>query len=183
MDIVTFIIPSKGRPSLSNTIESLKNQSKNIWKAIIIFDGINPTIIEHDSRITIMTIEKKGRLNYAAQVRNAGILKVNTKWVAFVDDDDRLTEDYLERFEQEVKKNSDIIIFRMVSNNQIIPPFEHTDFIKDNVGISFAAKTSLFKNDNFWFEESRTEDFDLLDRFRSNGKSIILSKYITYIVR
>jgi len=183
MNTITFIIPSKGRSTLSNTIQSLKNQSKHIWKAIIIFDGINPTITEHDSRITIMTIEKKGRLNYAAQVRNAGILNVDTEWVAFVDDDDRLTEDYLERFEQELNKNSDVIIFRMVSNNKIIPPVEHTDFIKNNVGISFAAKTSLFKNDNFWFQESRTEDFDLLDKFRSNGKSIIISKYITYIVR
>ena len=183
MNTITFIIPSKGRPTLSCTIESLKKQSRNNWKAIIIFDGINPTIIEHDPRITIMIIEKKGQLNYAAKVRNAGILKVDTEWVGFVDDDDRLTEDYLERFEQEVNKNSDVIIFRMVSNNQIIPPVGHTDFIKNHVGISFAAKTSLFKNDNFWFEESKTEDFDLLDKFRSNGKSIIISKYITYIVR
>jgi len=154
------------------------------WKAIVIFDGIKPNIEENDPRINIIQIEKTGRLNYAGRVRNIGILEVNTEWVAFVDDDDTITENYLEIFENEVDVDVDldVIIFRMLRGDEILPPLEHLDFVKNFVGISFCVKTRLFKNEYLWFNESATEDYDLLDVFRSKGKKIKLSKKITYLV-
>ena len=179
---VTFIIPTIGRETLKNTLQSLKNQTHTNWKAIVIFDGIKPNIEENDPRINIIQIEKKGRLNYAGRVRNIGILEVNTEWVAFVDDDDTITENYLEIFENEVDVDLDVIIFRMLRGYEILPPLEHLDFVKNFVGISFCVKTRLFKNEYLWFNESATEDYDLLDLFRSKGKKIKLSKKITYLV-
>jgi glycosyltransferase involved in cell wall biosynthesis len=183
LPLITFIIPTIGRETLKTTIHSIKNQTRTNWKAIIIFDGIEPNIEENDERISIIKIEKKGRLNYAGRVRNSGIEKVNTEWVAFVDDDDRLTQNYLEVFENEIKDDLDVLIFRMIRGKEIIPPREHTDFIKNFVGISFCARTSLFKNENIWFNESPTEDYDILDKFRSNNKNIKISNEVTYIVK
>jgi glycosyltransferase involved in cell wall biosynthesis len=181
--LVTFIIPTIGRDTLNRTIESIKNQTRTNWKAIIIFDGIKPTIDEKDKRIKVIQIDKKGRLNYAGRVRNSGIEKVDTEWVAFVDDDDTLTKNYLEVFENEIEDSLDVLIFRMLKGNQVLPPYEHTDFVKNYVGISFTAKTNLFKNENIWFNESPTEDYDILDKFRSNNKNIKISNEVTYIVR
>ena len=42
--LITFIIPSIGRPSLQRTINSLMDMKDPDWKAIIVFDGINPTL-------------------------------------------------------------------------------------------------------------------------------------------
>ena len=37
---ITFIIPTIGRETLKNSIDSLINQTDHDWNAIIIFDGI-----------------------------------------------------------------------------------------------------------------------------------------------
>jgi glycosyltransferase involved in cell wall biosynthesis len=183
LPIVTFIIPTIGRDTLSKTIKSLKNQTKRNWKAIIIFDGIQPTISDNDERISIIQIEKKGKLNHAGRVRNSGIEFVDTEWVAFVDDDDTITPNYLEIFENELDDNWDVIIFRMLRKGiEVLPPFGEIDFEINKVGISFSAKTSLFKVENLWFGESSVEDYELLDKFRNNNKHIKISNEITYIV-
>lgn len=74
MDNITFIIPTIGRISLNNSINSLLNQTVKKWNAIIIFDGIKCNIENNDSRIQIIEIEKKGiNINSAGNVRNYGM--------------------------------------------------------------------------------------------------------------
>jgi hypothetical protein len=73
-------------------------KNKN-WNAIVVFDGIEPTISESDERIKIIKNNKKegeGR-NHACKVRNFAYSFVNTEWIGFVDDDDTLN-DYVDKF-------------------------------------------------------------------------------------
>ena len=58
MTLVTFIIPTIGRDSLQMAINSLYQQTIWDWKAIIIFDGIEPNINISDPRIKILKCEK-----------------------------------------------------------------------------------------------------------------------------
>jgi glycosyltransferase involved in cell wall biosynthesis len=171
---VTFIIPTIGRETLSLTLQSLKNQTITNWKAIVIFDGIEPNISESDPRITIIkTPIKLGQgYNSAGLVRNYGIKFVNTEWVAFVDDDDSITPNYIESFLSELWLDPDVIIFRMMLDDRVCP-------IK-NVGISFAVKTQLVSK--FIFIPSIEEDFEFLDKVRLKKYKIVLSPYITYTV-
>jgi len=180
---ITFIIPSVGRPTLHRTIDSLKALNDPNWKAIIVFDGIEPTYYPDDPRISICAIAKQGQYNCAAVVRNHGIHLVRTRWVGFVDDDDILLPNYIDAFHRQIQRNPDVIIFRMKTCERTIPPPEHTDFSQNNVGISFCAKTSLFQEKQLWFEPSPWEDFFLLDKFRRNFKKIVMSPETTYIVR
>lgn len=85
-------------------ITVFKNQTITNWKAIVIFDGIKPNIYETDPRITIIkTPIKLGQgYNSAGLVRNYGIKFANTEWVAFVDDDDSITPNYVESFLSEL---------------------------------------------------------------------------------
>jgi glycosyltransferase involved in cell wall biosynthesis len=182
---ITFIIPSIGRPTLPRSIDSLKKLNINNWKAIIIFDGIDPTIEEKDSRITMLKIPKTGFKNCAGNVRNYGISKATTDWVAFLDDDDVITRDYLDKFYEELEKNTmlDVIIFRMRMMKKILPSPSVNIFRKCEVGISFCLKKSIFTEENFWFVPSNVEDFELLDILRKNNKNITISQHVTYIVR
>ena len=88
-NIITFIIPTIGRETLKNTLISLQYQTIKNWNAIIIFDGCNQNINNIDDRIKIVCCNKLGtNINNAGLVRNYGIGLANTKWVAFLDDDD-----------------------------------------------------------------------------------------------
>jgi len=179
---VTFIIPTIGRETLSLTLQSLKNQTITNWKAIVIFDGIEPNISETDPRITIIkTPIKLGQgYNSAGLVRNYGIKFVNTEWVAFVDDDDSITPNYIESFLSELWLDPDVIIFRMTMDDRVCPSIDSTNFFIKNVGISFAVKTELVSK--FIFIPSIEEDFEFLDKVRLKKYKIVLSPYITYTV-
>lgn len=58
-NFITFIIPTIGRGSLLDTIESLYNLKNPLWKAIILFDGIKNKFSIKDNRITIIELDKK----------------------------------------------------------------------------------------------------------------------------
>jgi glycosyltransferase involved in cell wall biosynthesis len=179
---LTFIIPTIGRETLSLTLQSLKNQTITNWKAIVIFDGIEPTIYETDPRITIIkTPIKLGQgYNSAGLVRNYGIKFANTEWVAFVDDDDSITPSYIESFLSELWLDPDVIIFRMTLDDRICPSVDSTNFFIKDVGISFAVKKELVSK--FRFIPSIEEDFEFLDKLRLKKYKIVLSPYITYTV-
>ena len=111
---ITFIIPTIGRQSLQNSINSLLKQTIKDWHAIIIFDGIKCNLNNNDERIQIIEIEKTGiNINSAGNVRNYGMSLATTEWIAFLDDDDTIAIDYIETFNYELikkmKKNSIII--------------------------------------------------------------------------
>jgi glycosyltransferase involved in cell wall biosynthesis len=183
MPIITFIIPSIGRPTLPKTLDSLKKMADPHWQAIVMFDGIAPTIQSDDPRITVLRMEKTGTLNHAGRVRNEAIRHATTEWIGFVDDDDTLNPSYVTDLRAHLVDNPDVVIFRMQDKHLIIPPPDHTDFIINHVGISFCAKRSLFVQDQIWFEPSGTEDFYLLNAFRAQKKRIIMSPRINYNVR
>lgn len=189
--LITFIIPTINRSTLINTLESLEKQTDPNWKAICVFDNIIPgdnikLKLESDSRFKYIVLsEKLGKdRNSAGMVRNIGIEKADTEWIGFVDDDDTLTPYYVQRLKEELVVSPDIecIIFRMCLDNNIFPTTNAIDFEKGQVGISFCYKLKLF-NENLKFIPDSFEDFLLLNRIRSNKKNILISPYITYLVR
>ena len=185
---ITFIIPTIGRPTLTNTINTLKNQSNSNWKAIIIFDGIEPNLLIDDERIKIIQTTKLGvAVNSAGMVRNFGINHAETEWVAFLDDDDAVKNTYVETFYNELSiGNNDIIIFRMQDmkniDGDILPLPGCSNFKKCQVGISFAVKKYIFDK-GIVFTPSIVEDYLFLNTCRSKGYKIMISPYVLYFVR
>ena len=182
---ITFIIPSIGRDTLSRTLDSLLAQTIPNWNAIVVFDGIQPSIESPDPRIQLMTTPKKGNAGF---VRNEGIKVATTEWIGFVDDDDTLTPNYIECFNRE-KQNADAIIFRMRTPDvKIFPPPGDTDFKLGEVGISFCYKRTIALNRKLMFDNVEglipglCEDWGLLDRLRSTGVPIKISTETLYIV-
>jgi len=183
-NIITFIIPTIGRKTLKNTLISLQNQTIENWKAIIIFDGCNQNINNIDERIKIVCCNKLGsNINNAGLVRNYGIEIADTKWIAFLDDDDVIDENYLEKFYEELKLNNDIdvLIFRMNLCGKVIPNLNIDNFYINDVGISFVAKKQIFDSE-IKFVADCAEDFLLLNQIRKKNYKMIISPYVMYYV-
>jgi glycosyltransferase involved in cell wall biosynthesis len=193
-DIITFIIPTINRNTLSNTLLSLLDQTFPNWRCIIIFDGCEPkdisllSLLDNDKRFLYFSINRLGTEqaihNSAGFVRNIGMNLVKTPWIGFVDDDDILLPNYIEKFMEEftITPFCDVILFRMVQQNRIIPSYEQKNIVEGDVGISFVCKTSLIQ-EGYLFTQSIIEDFTFLKKLELAGKKIILSPYTTYLVR
>ena len=183
-NIITFIIPTIGRETLKNTLISLQNQTIENWKANVIFDDCNININNIDDRIKIVRCNKLGsNINNAGLVRNYGIEIADTKWIAFLDDDDVIDETYLQKFYEELELNNDIdvLIFRMNLCGRVIPSVYTDNFYINDVGISFVVKKEIFDN-GIKFVPDGAEDFLLLNQIRKKNYKMIISSYIMYYV-
>jgi glycosyltransferase involved in cell wall biosynthesis len=185
--MITFIIPTIGRPALIKAIESIENQTSDNWKAIVVFDGIEPTINISNPKITVIKIEKAGvGQNGAGNVRNYGMKFVESEWIGFLDDDDTIAPDYVETFNNELTSYPfvDVIIFRMhrpIYEPVVLPELETDNFYPDHVGISFAFKKKIF-DAGIIITPSSMEDFAYLSTLRDKNYIIMISPYVKYFV-
>ena len=185
---ITFIIPSIGRLSLIDTINSLINLNNKNWKALIIFDGVKNNFIFDDKRIEFIEIEKRGFISgngNAGIVRNIGISYIeNTEWFAFIDDDDYISSNYIDDLLTEINLNNnlDVCVFRMAYNDKkIIPSINNNGIILNDIGINFSIKKNLAKK--YKFINSNYEDYLLLKKLELNNVKIVISPFVTYYVR
>ena len=187
---ITFIIPTIGRTSLKNAITSVKNQTQNNWKCIIIFDGVDipkdiTSYVGKDTKFTLLRINKVGISNHAGRVRNEGLKLVTDGWVGFLDDDDAISPYYVERMNDHINKmpNISCIIFRMMyTDNNVLPREDFINFEEGYLGISFCYDAQLLKK-GFYFKPGKCEDFVLLNYIRKFRFKIYVSKLIGYFVR
>jgi hypothetical protein len=191
---ITFIIPTLGRESLIDSLKSLLNQNDNSWKALVIFDGIEVNPLFNDDRIEYLSISKLGdeyKKNKAGLVRNYGINYIHqnnilTDWIGFLDDDDTISNDYINKLKEEISihNNIEICIFRMCySNGYILPSMSDKNIIRGKVGISFAIKSYISKIKDIVFENSPYEDYFYLKNLQIKKYKILISSYITYFVK
>lgn len=188
--LVTFIIPSKGRTSLTQSLSSLLVQSRSCWCAFVLGDGVTVRHLDSPSspRIRYTSLVKSGTSNHAGTVRNHGMALVSTEWVAFLDDDDTVASTYVERLIEEIHREPQVqcVVFRMYRSwgnpGHILPKPGASNFVMDEVGISFAIRKRLY-DEGFLFTPSAREDFHFLDKIRGAGLKMVLSEYLTYFVR
>lgn len=197
---VTFIIPSMCRDwSLSSSLASLDRQTDQRWKAIVCFDHCGP-IIDSNDRVSAIRFDGyspwgpdcrqciEGRKSSAGVVRNHAVSHADTEWVAFLDDDDIVADDYVQRLieESEAHPECSAIVFRMLIGHgrpRFIPsPWaSQNNFKHGSVGISFAVKRKMFET--CAFTRGRGEDYRLLREISDKGAKIHFSHYMTYLVR
>ena len=191
--ILTFIIPSINRSSLKRTLYSIIGQTSRRWNAIIIFDACIPTDIEllsllSDPRILWISIQRHGSTDYpihsaAGNVRNIGMNLVCTPWIGFVDDDDTIAPQYIEKLLEEISITPTVqaISFRMLVDNTIVPRLDCQCVTSGQMGISFAIQSSLLR-DGIIFKQSDSEDFNFMKSIFDFNKKIVLSPYLVYYV-
>jgi hypothetical protein len=212
--IISFIIPSTlRRATLNRTIESLQKQSRSNWEAIVGVDLAISNLTEKQVASASLIFKQDRRVRYvpitfgstnrgtggngAGDVRNQIIRNYATaKWVAFVDDDDTLSPNYIEHWEtgRQHDQSADVIIFRMENpdkdmesrGKRILPPLAHGSIASlNNVGISYAVRKELFvrKKNGIAFVPHSKEDYNFLKQGQSCNVTILISDCVTYFVR
>jgi glycosyltransferase involved in cell wall biosynthesis len=176
--LITFVIATVGRPTLARAVASLLDQQDPEWRAIVVGDGVLPRV-PVDRRIRVLAIEKLG---HPSHVRNRGVERVRTRWTGFLDDDDRLSPDYVAQLRRHCA-SVDVVIFRMRHPELGILPRD--DNVRHgNVGISFAVRTSLLRKTPFRADfTSSNEDYELLNDLEQQGARIRFSPACCYLVR
>lgn len=155
--LTTFIIPSIDRDTLTRAVLSVEPHPFEV--------GLDK--------------QREG----AGIIRNRLIEKAKTEWVSMLDDDDTITEDYVQRLEEESKAHpeADVIHFREYFNDtgELLPYWPELTF--SNVGVSFSVKRQVAIDNPF--EAEPFEDYEFLKRLNDRGYIIHFSKYIVYRVR
>lgn len=167
-ELTTFIIPSIDRPELQRAIDSAKKQA--------------PYLVQID----------KQRIG-ASAIRNELIRLANTEWVSMLDDDDTVTDDYVQRLKEESEKHpeADVIVFREYFIGELMDgdgakypdhfiwtaPVVHWG----QVGIAFSVKRKVAMEHPFI--EEPNEDYHFVARLDEAGYKIHFSKYIVYRAR
>lgn len=177
----TFIIPTINRETLPLSLDSLVRQTDRSWSALVVGDGLGKEWCPPwtDERISFMnTPEKRGTSNHAGLVRNAAIPMVSGEWTAFLDDDDRLDEHYVQWLREE-SLGMDVVIFRMkMSDGSILPPSR--ELVCGLVGISFAILTSFREEKWIEFVPGDVEDWIFLNSAINAGARHRLSDRACY---
>ena len=153
---LTIVIPSIGRESVQEAIDSVNNQTVKT-EFLVEFDT------SHEG---------------PSVLRNRMIQACKTTWVGFCDDDDWLDPHYHEWLKE--IKDADMVIFQMERPEGIVLP-GHTDVDKlvyNWVGVSFALRTRIAKQHPF--KSMLAEDFDLIQRLREYR--LVVSPRVAYFV-
>jgi hypothetical protein len=115
-------------------------------------------------------------------VRNELIKQATTEWVSFLDDDDTVYCDYVDKLAQEIQAHpeADLIHFREYFMwGQIFPNWPEVAW--GNVGIPFSVKTEVALRHPF--VEQEYEDVRFVEKLRDEGYNIHFSKFLTYKAR
>jgi glycosyltransferase involved in cell wall biosynthesis len=151
--VITFIIPSINRESLTQSINSLINQTNPNWRCIIIYDGVDGKLF-NDPRIETINIDKIGSKSFthgmSGLVRNEGLKLCKTEWIGFLDDDDTLHPDYVNTLFSKYYE-LDFIIWRMkFSDGLVIPRTDKISFGDVGISIAYKNKYGQFDYVNFF---------------------------------
>jgi len=143
----------------------------------VVADGCYPASTDADLIIS-------GKWGAPGLARNAAAPYIGSEWVGFLDDDDELLPNEY-RATIEAHADADVVIMSMDDPDLGIIPRPQFPIIHGNVGISFAMKADLFREQQFIAGPPftmRGEDFELLRRLMDQNRCIVATPTVTYRV-
>lgn len=133
---------------LNECIKSILNQTFNNYELILINDGSTDEskkicqLYESNSKVCFIDINNSGVSN----ARNVGLKQAKGEYVLFVDSDDCLKENALEKIDQELNQDIDLLIF---SSEKIYTNAKKEKILKNEFIEKNEALKLLLKNDYF----------------------------------
>lgn len=133
-EIVTFVVPAyNAEKTIARTIESVLHQTDKRYKLIIVNDGSSDAteeickryLIDHTDKIRYIFQENRG----LGGARNCGMQLVDTPYVSFLDSDDWLMPQYVEKLTKNLEEHNNQNIEVILTLPQIF--HEGSKVVKD----------------------------------------------------
>ena len=165
MSLLTVLLPTIGRPTLSRAIDSVLAQTVPC-----------DLIVEHDT-------ERIG----AGPMLNRMLPRVDTPWVSTFADDDML-EPHFAALLAEQDQAADLIVFQMrYQGGGVLPTVaDPAELTFGAVGCSYAVKAEVARRIG-WLAEPCTptlaEDWQMISAVRDTGGTIRIVPQVAYLVR
>ena len=208
LPLITVIVPVFNKEKyVTQLINSIKAQRYREYECFLIDDGstddsglICDTLTEGDSLFTVIHIQNGG----VSHARNTGLELAVGEFITFVDSDDEIPEDYLQRIADDIRRYSaDIVIGAIkrisesICNSKIIQyPYENRVYALQELLPNFAESQAscgvfgwcvnkTFRRelvDDCRFHESLTlcEDFDFYLRVYSRIQTVYFDNSVFY---
>ena len=202
---VSIIIPVyNAEKYISKCLDSILNQTEKDFEIIIIDDGSQDRSLErckyygkNDKRVKVLHQENSG----VSKARNTGIKHSNGDYITFVDIDDYVDKEYIERFLNVQKKyNAELVCSGHVIEkkfNRIKKVMYENEIIKkENIILSFLSffdristapwaklyKADIIKRFNIYFPEDvpYAEDAIFNIQYYSYINSVIITNDVLY---
>lgn len=161
-NLISIIIATYNRGSIiSETLDSVINQSYSNWECIVVDDGSDDSTqdvvlsyMNNDSRIKFFN-RPKTMLKGPNSSRNFGILKSSGKFIMSLDSDDWILNNHLEAKMDIFNSNPEIdaVLSKtiMVDNEKNEIQKEHRTYLTDNLLEDFITlKVSWYMHDLMW---------------------------------
>ena len=151
---ISIVIPNFNRNKLFiKTLDSIRSQSINNWRCIIVDDGSEKETlnalqkyIQNDSRFELFSRDREPKR--ANTCRNIGLSQVKTDWVMFFDSDDIMLPTCLMNRTKAIEENQDydLLLSQGVTfSSKGIMNFRNNplsqDYVKEIVGFNVALST------------------------------------------
>ncbi len=189
MDLISIIIPYyKKKEFISETINSIKNQSYKNYEILIIYDDENLTDLKYlkelanEKKNIRILVNKKN--SGAGLSRNNGIINAKGEFIAFLDADDYWHKDKLLKqlnYMIHKKINFSHTSYYIVNKNKKIISvrngrnfLEYKDLLSScDVGLSTVMVKKKILMDNFFPNLTTKEDFVLWLKILKTGEKLI----------
>lgn len=195
--LFSFIIPTFNRAhSLPSSIESIIQQSSPNWELIVVDDGSSDNTSEttrpylEDDRINYIYQENRG----VSAARNFGVANSNGEFLIFLDSDDRVNGDLIERLNEIIPSRYDMICWeveRAIDDKKFIQKPANLGKLYNGITAVFLAGSVCYKRKLFidvgGYDDKITfgENFELGLRIseKKDLKIMILDKpYLFYSI-
>lgn len=202
---LSFIIPVYNREkTIGRTLDSIVEQLDDNIEIVIVNDGsidetelvINQYIKKYEKNISYYKKENEG----VAATRNFGIVHAKGEYIIFVDSDDYIEKNFIEKINGYLEQNCDVIKFKAqcVDENMKLltkidgPVFEEVtgeegfnklvflDNLIDSPCVYVFKKDIFIKNNLFFRVGTEHEDFGLIPLILLLAKSMISLNFYGY---
>ena len=172
---VSVIIPTYNRPHLiGRAIQSILNQTYQNFEIVVIDDSPNDEtekVVKKFGDARIKYIHNKIRSNLP-KARNQGVRESSSdsKYIAFLDDDDEYLPQFLKKVIEVFEKEHNIDV--IITNAQVMDEEDKAisklfynsnsrEFWRQEVGNGCIIRKKIFIDEDFWYDERKViEDLD-----------------------
>lgn len=174
---LSIIIPYyKALDNIKNLFKVLEPQLDKDIEVIIVDDGCNEKELD---KLKAKVIHLETNSGGAGKPRNVGIENSTGKYIAFIDSDDMITEDYISLIKDKIKENKDIIYLSWKSNKHNVVVKDKPPFWNPTVW-SKVYKRKLIGNLRFKEDINYAEDKYFNDRIKPKTSTFIDKQIYIY---